>query len=217
MVPVDIAFVLYDNLTALDLVGPYETLAGHRSVTPRFVADRTGPVRADSGLTLYADTVFEDLPSPDVVVVPGSSHWSAALRRGPLLDWLAAVHPGTTWTTSVCTGSLLLAKAGLLTGRPATTHWGARDTLAGLGAEVSEARVVVDGRIITAAGVSAGIDMGLTLAARLWGEDTARVAQLMLEYDPRPPFDAGSPAGAAGPTIAAARRILAAQQRRAGD
>jgi transcriptional regulator GlxA family with amidase domain len=205
---VDIAFVLYDELTALDLVGPYEALAAHPAVRPRFVADRTGPVRADSGLTLFADTAFDELPRPDVIVVPGSSRFRTSLTNTALLTWLRSASPGATWTTSVCTGSVLLAAAGLLTGRPATTHWGARDVLAEYGVDVRDERVVRDGDVITAAGVSAGIDMGLTLAALLWGEDVARVVQLMLEYDPRPPFDSGSPERATPETLAAAGSLL---------
>lgn len=204
----DIAFVLYDDLTALDLVGPFETLAGLPEVTPRFVADRTGPVRSDNGLTMVADTVFADLPRPDVIVVPGSSRWQAALSNTALLDWLAAAHPTATWTASVCTGSTLLAKAGILAGRPATTHWGTRAALAALGADVRHERVVRDGSVITGAGVSAGIDLGLTLVAEIWGEEVARVVQLMLEYDPRPPFDSGSPEKASPETIAAVGGLL---------
>ncbi|GAB3466379.1 DJ-1/PfpI family protein [Actinophytocola sediminis] len=204
----DIAFVLYDSFTALDLVGPYETLSGHPSVSPRFVAERTGPVRADNGLTVYADVTFAELPRPDVIVVPGSSRWAAALTDTALLDWLAAAHPTATWTASVCSGSTLLAKAGILTGRPATTHWGVRATLAELGAQVSHERVVRDGSVITGAGVSAGIDLGLTLAAELWGAEVARVVQLMLEYDPRPPFDTGSPEKATPTQLATATAIL---------
>jgi transcriptional regulator GlxA family with amidase domain len=119
-----------------------------------------------------------------------------------LVDWLASAHTTATWTTSVCTGSTLLAKAGILDGRPATTHWGARDLLASLGAVVRHERVVRDGSVITGAGVSAGIDMGLTLAAELWGEETARAIQLFLEYDPQPPFDSGSPEKASPETLA---------------
>jgi transcriptional regulator GlxA family with amidase domain len=207
----DIAFVLYDDLTALDLVGPYEALGGQPSVTPHFVADRTGPIRADSGLIMHATATFADVPRPDVIVVPGSSRWSAALSNTALLDWLAAAHPSATWTASVCTGSTLLAKAGILTGRPATTHWAVRDELASLGALVRHERVVRDGSVITGAGVSAGIDLGLTLAAELWGEEVARLVQLMLEYDPRPPFDSGSPEKA-GPRLLAVANTLFGNQ-----
>jgi transcriptional regulator GlxA family with amidase domain len=205
---VDIAFVLYDDLTALDLVGPYEALAGHPSVRPHFVADLVGPVRADSGLTLHADTTFDQLARADVIVVPGSSRWRDALTNTALLTWLRSVSPTATWTTSVCTGSVLLAEAGLLTGRPATTHWIAREALAGYGVDVRDERVVRDGQVVTAAGVSAGIDMGLTLAGLLWGEEVARVVQLLLEYDPQPPFDSGSPERATPETLAAAASML---------
>lgn len=198
----DIAFVLYDNLTALDLVGPYETLSWHPAATPHFVAEQTGPVYTDNGLVMHATTTFADLAAPDVIVVPGSSRFVDALEDTVLLDWLRAAHPHATWTASVCTGSTLLAKAGILTGRPATTHWGARELLGSLGAVVSHERVVIDGSVITGAGVSAGIDLGLTLSAEIWGEEAARAVQLMLEYDPRPPFDSGSP-DKAGPELMA--------------
>ncbi|MER6990723.1 DJ-1/PfpI family protein [Saccharopolyspora hirsuta] len=201
----DIAFVLYDGFTALDLIGPYEVLAGPPGATPHFVAADRGTVVCDSGLPVRPTTTFAELTRPDIVVVPGSSQWRTALERTELTSWLAAVHPTTTWTASVCTGSTLLAKAGVLTGRPATTHWAARDALAELGAQVSTDRVVVDGDVITGAGVSAGIDMALQLAARLWGEDSAKLIQLALEYDPQPPFDAGSPEKA-GPELTAAIR-----------
>ncbi|MER5394188.1 DJ-1/PfpI family protein [Saccharopolyspora sp. NPDC002686] len=201
----DIAFVLYDRFTALDLIGPYEVLAGPDSTTPHFVAATRDTVVCDSGLPIQPTTTFAELTGPDVVVVPGSSQWRTALEHTELIDWLAAVHPTTTWTASVCSGSTLLAKAGILDGRPATTHWAVRDALAELGARVSTDRVVVDGDVITGAGVSAGIDMALLLAARLWGEDAAKLIQLALEYDPQPPFDAGSP-DKAGPELAAAVR-----------
>jgi transcriptional regulator GlxA family with amidase domain len=213
---VDIAFVLYDNLTALDLVGPYETLAWHPSATPHFVAEETGPVHSDNGLIMHATTTFGDLPSPDVIVVPGSSRFVEALADTVLLDWLSAAHETATWTASVCTGSTLLAKAGILTGRPATTHWGARELLGSLGAVVSHERVVIDGSVITGAGVSAGIDLGLTLSAEIWGEETARAVQLMLEYDPRPPFDSGSPEKADPELLAKVGALLSGQPTQAG-
>ncbi|GLW07206.1 glutamine amidotransferase [Microtetraspora sp. NBRC 13810] len=189
----DIAFALYTHMTALDLTGPHETLAHLAGVDAHYLAARPGPVRCDSGLQITATGVFADLPRPDVIVVPGSGRWREVLEeQGELVDWLAAAYPHTTWMTSVCTGSTLLAKAGILTGRPATTHWGAREDLRALGAEVSNARVVVDGNVITAAGVSAGIDMGLTLVSRLWDDEAAQAAQLFLEYAPEPPFESGN-------------------------
>ncbi|GLZ11920.1 glutamine amidotransferase [Actinomadura sp. NBRC 104425] len=204
----DAAFVLYDNMTALDLIGPADAIAAMPEVTAHFVAARPGPVRCDSGLVIQADTAFDDLPRPDLVVVPGSSTWDAALDNEPLLAWLAAAHPTAVRTASVCTGSTLLAKAGILTGRRATTHWLARDLLADLGAVVSTERVVVDGDVITAAGVSAGIDMALTLIADLWDADRAQLVQLMFEYAPRPPFDAGSPETAPPQVVAYARGMF---------
>jgi transcriptional regulator GlxA family with amidase domain len=209
----EIAFVLYDGLTALDLVGPYETLAGHPTVTPRFVAAEAGPVRADNGMTLVADTTFADLPRPEVIVVPGSSRFMQALEHTALTDWLASASPTATWTTSVCTGSTLLAKAGILDGRPATTHWAARELLASLGAVVRNERVVRDGSVVTGAGVSAGIDMGLTLAAELFGEETAKAVQLLLEYDPQPPFDSGSPEKASQDTLVRLGTLLSGGER----
>jgi transcriptional regulator GlxA family with amidase domain len=206
----DAAFVLYDQMTALDLVGPYEILAGHPQVAPHFVASRIGTVRCDNGITLYADATFDELPNPDLIVVPGSSHWRTALDNDELIGWLAAVHPAATRTISVCTGSTLLAKAGILAGRRATSHWTVRDALAAYGAVVSTERVVIDGDVITCAGVSAGIDMGLTLAASLWGESTASAIQLALEYDPQPPFDNGSPEKARPEIVAAVRAALSA-------
>lgn len=204
----DTAFVLYDQMTALDIVGPYEVLAGHPLVTPHFVAQHTGDIRCDNGLVLHADTTFDDLPDPDLTVVPGSSRWRTALADERLIGWLAATYPAATWTTSVCTGSTLLAKAGILAGRRATSHWTARDTLTESGAMVSAERVVIDQDVITSAGVSAGIDMALTLAALLWGEPTAGTIQLALEYDPQPPFDYGTPEKAPPEIVAAVKAAL---------
>ncbi|WP_248961690.1 DJ-1/PfpI family protein [Sphaerisporangium perillae] len=204
----NVAFVLYDQMTALDMIGPYEVLAGHPQVMPHFVAARAGGVRCDNGLTLQADVGFDEMPAPELIVVPGSSHWRRALDDEPLIAWLAATCPTAGCTVSVCSGSTLLAKAGILAGRPATTHWAVREVLAAYGAIVSTERVVVDKDVITCAGVSAGIDMALTLAARLWGESTAKAIQLALEYDPRPPFDCGSPDKAPPEIVAAVRTLL---------
>jgi transcriptional regulator GlxA family with amidase domain len=190
----DIAILLYDRFTALDAIGPYEVLSRLPGWTLTFVAAEPGPVQTDNGrLTLLAERSLAGLPSPDIVLVPGGPGEVAERAGGPALEWLRTAHATTTWTTSVCTGSLILAAAGLLTGRRATSHWLAMDTLRGLGATPTSERVVFDGKIVTAAGVSAGIDMALSLAAKIAGDDVARAIQLGIEYDPQPPFDSGSP------------------------
>jgi transcriptional regulator GlxA family with amidase domain len=193
----EIAILLYDRLTALDAIGPYEVLSRLPGANASFVAVEPGPVRTDNGmLTLVAEGSLADASAPDIVLVPGGPGEVAARAGGAALDWLRAVHERSTWTTSVCTGSLILAAAGLLEGKRATSHWLALEQLRQLGAEPVSERVVFDGKIVTAAGVSAGIDMALTLAATIAGEEVAQAIQLGIEYDPQPPFDAGSPAKA---------------------
>jgi transcriptional regulator GlxA family with amidase domain len=201
-----IAFLLFDHFTGLDAVGPYEVLSRLPGAEAVFVAERRGPVRADTGaLAVVADAAVDEVPSPDVVLVPGWSgaRQTALLSAGPVRDWLRAVDATTTWTTSACTGSVVLASAGLLVARRATTHWLAVDELRRFGAEPVDERVVFDGKYVTAAGVSAGIDMALALAARIAGESTAKAIQLGIEYDPRPPFDAGSAATAPAEIVTA--------------
>ena len=189
-----IAIVLFDRFTALDAVGPYETLGRLPDAETVFVAERTGPVRSDTGaLAITADRALAEVPAPDVVVVPGGPGQTPQMENGVLLDWLRGADANSTWTTSVCTGSLLLAAAGLLEGRRATSHWLALEHLRRFGAEPTGERVVTDGKYVTAAGVSSGIDMGLTLLGRIAGDDHARAVQLLTEYDPQPPYDAGSP------------------------
>ncbi|QCX80234.1 Isonitrile hydratase [Streptomyces sp. YIM 121038] len=189
-----IAIALYERFTALDAIGPYQTLSGIPDAQVVFVAERTGPVRDDSRqLALVADKTFDEVPSPDVLVVPGGPGQSDQMDNAPLLDWLRAADATSTWTTSVCTGSLALAAAGLLGGRTATSHWLALGELAKLGVTPSEERVVFDGKYVTAAGVSSGIDMGLALVGRIAGDERAQTVQLITEYDPQPPYDAGSP------------------------
>ncbi|MFI5805208.1 DJ-1/PfpI family protein [Streptomyces sp. NPDC051561] len=206
-----IAIVLYENLTVLDAVGPYDTLGHLPGADVVFVAEQAGPVRNDRGhLSLIATKSFDEVTSPDIVIVPGGPDRSAQLDNKPLQDWLRAVDPTTTWTTSVCTGSLALAAAGLLDGRRATTHWLAREDLAALGAEMTVERVVFDGKYVTAAGVSAGIDMGLMLAEKIAGEFAAQSIQLMVEYDPQPPHEAGSPEKAPAELVAHWRAQAAA-------
>jgi transcriptional regulator GlxA family with amidase domain len=190
----DVAILLYDRFTALDAVGPYETLSRVPGAQVTFVAATPGLLRTDVGsLAIQVDAGLDDLPAPDVVVVPGGPGQVLPMGEPATLAWLQAAHEHSTWTTSVCTGSLILAAAGLLDGVRATSHWLALDLLGALGAVPVAERVVFDGKIVSAAGVSAGIDMGLALAARLAGDEVAQAIQLGIEYDPQPPFDAGSP------------------------
>ncbi|HCB06970.1 MAG TPA: DJ-1/PfpI family protein [Nocardioides sp.] len=188
-----IAVVLYDRMTALDAVGPLEVLRFLPDADLELVAETAGPVRTDSPLQVIATTSYDKCPQPDVVVVPGGPGTAAALGS-PLVPWLQRVHAATTWTTSVCSGSLLLAHAGLLAGAPAASHFAVLDLLPGLGAARSDERVVVDEEhhVMTAAGVSSGIDMALVLAERLSDRTTAEAIQLVIEYDPQPPRDAGA-------------------------
>ncbi len=192
-----IAFALYDQFTALDIIGPFNVLAYGPSVQPVFVAASADPVAADVGTPrLIPDLTFEQCQRPDVVVVPGGPGSRRIAELQPLVEWLRAVHPTTRYTTSVCTGAFALAAAGILDGLRATTHWSSLERLADYGVVPVSERVVQQGKVMTAAGVSAGIDMGLTLAAELWGVETAQSLQLANEYDPQPPFDAGSAASA---------------------
>jgi putative intracellular protease/amidase len=192
-----IAIGLYDDFTSLDAMGPFQVLSSLPGAEVTFVAAQAGPVTDDSGfLTVTARKSFDELPDPDILLVPGGLTTGTLVPDHPIVAWIARAHPKTTWTTSVCTGALLLAGAGVLKGVDATTHWAAMDDLARLGATPVSERVVRRGKIVTAAGVSAGIDMALTLAAEIAGPDYARTLQLMMEYDPQPPFDAGSPAKA---------------------
>ncbi|MGW6502787.1 DJ-1/PfpI family protein [Nonomuraea angiospora] len=189
-----VAIPLYPRFTALDAVGPYTVLAFAPGWTVTFVAAEPGPVTDDRGtLTLTATASYEDLPRPDVIVVPGGPGTFDAMADEALLGWLRQAHEHSRWTTSVCSGSFVLAAAGLLEGLAATSHWGVLDMLRQYGAEPVSERVVTEGRIMTAAGVSAGIDMALTLLAQATDEITAQSVQLVIEYDPHPPFDAGSP------------------------
>ena len=199
----EIAFVVYDGFTGLDLVGPYEVIGGWPDARLRFVATAQRPVTADSGLTVVPTDTPDSCPPPDLVVIPGSSRPFGPFEDRALLDWVRQVANSATWLASVCTGSGVYAAAGLLKGRRATTHWAFRDVLASMGVDVSSDRVVIDAPFISGAGVSAGIDMALTLTARVHGPDLARQIQLMMEYGPQPPFDAGSPEKA-GPELVAA-------------
>jgi putative intracellular protease/amidase len=188
-----IAVALFEGVTALDAVGPYEVLQRLPGAEVVFVGHSKGELRTDNGfLGLVVDRTFDELPDPDIIVVPGGVGTRALVDDSAILDWIRKAHETTQFTTSVCTGSLLLAAAGLLRGRTAATHFAARHLLVKYGATPSEDRVVFEGKIITAAGVSSGIDMALHLAERLADATTAMALQLMIEYDPQPPFDAGA-------------------------
>ena len=198
-----VAIALFPRVTALDAVGPYEVLQRVPSLDVVFVGHRRGEVRTDNGmLGLTCDAEFDEVARPDVLLVPGGVGTRALLRDTAMLDWIRQVHPHTLFTTSVCTGSLLLGAAGLLEGLTATTHWSAQDVLASLGALYLPERVVehLPRRIITAAGVSSGIDMALRLVELLVDRQAAEASQLMIEYDPNPPFDSGSLAKASEST-----------------
>ena len=189
-----IAILAFDRLTALDAVGPYEVLSRLPDARVDFVAAEPGHVSTDTRmLTLIVERSLDDAPSPDVVVVPGGFGSRAAMNDERTLDWVRGAHVGSRYTTSVCTGSFVLAAAGLLEGLEATTHWNYYDVLERHGARPVARRVVEQGKIVTAAGVSAGIDMALVLAERIAGTEVAQAIQLAIEYDPEPPFDTGSP------------------------
>ncbi|MET0237686.1 MAG: DJ-1/PfpI family protein [Kibdelosporangium sp.] len=209
-----LAFVLYPGMTALDVIGPYEVLRSMPEAEVRFIAGTTGPVLTDSGvLALSATHTYAETPAPDLVLVPGGSTGTqGAMTDQALLAWLRAVHPGATWITSVCSGALVLAAAGLLQGLPATTHWVVQSTLGQFGAlPQPDKRIVLAGKIATAAGVSAGIDLGLWLVGQIHGQDEAERIQLEIEYDPQPPYDTGHPSKATDAMLDQVRsKLLAA-------
>jgi transcriptional regulator GlxA family with amidase domain len=193
-----IAIGVYPGFAALDAVGPYAVLANLPGASVVLCAERTGQLTDEHGqLRVDIDRNFGDVPAPDVLLVPGGLATRRLAAAGtPIVEWIRAAHATTTYTTSVCTGALLLGAAGLLQGRRATTHWLAYEHLRAHGAEPTEERVVTDGKVVTAAGVSAGIDLALVLAGRLGGREVAQAIQLGIEYDPQPPYDAGSPSKA---------------------
>jgi putative intracellular protease/amidase len=191
---VQIAIFLYDRFTALDAIGPYEVLSRLPGAEVRFCAVEPGPQTTETRmLTIVAEDSLSDLPKPEILLIPGGYGTRALLDDEQVLDWIRAAHETSEWTTSVCTGSLLLGAAGILRGLRATCHWLALELLRDFGAEPTSERVVEQGKVITAAGVSSGIDMALRLAQLIAGDDVAQAIQLGIEYDPQPPFDAGSP------------------------
>ncbi|MGO9735322.1 DJ-1/PfpI family protein [Mycobacterium sp.] len=206
-----IAIVTYPGCTALDFIGPYEVLRRLPDAEVRFVWHEPGPVTADSGvLVIGATHSFAETRSPDVILVPGGMTAVERTQDEALLDWVRQAHRSATWAASVCTGSIILAAAGLLNGKRATSHWLALPMLRALGANaLSDERVVHEGQIVTSAGVSAGIDLALWLAGRIAGDDRAKVIQLSIEYDPQPPFDSGHTSKASAETKAAATALMA--------
>jgi putative intracellular protease/amidase len=205
---VNIVIPIFDRLTALDAVGPYEVLSRPHGWTVSFVADEPGPKRTETDmLALIADHALTDIPEPDIIVVPGGYGTRDLMHDETLIEWLRHAHEHSQWTTSVCTGSLLLAAAGILDGLEATTHWMALDALADYGAIPVSRRVVRQGKVITSAGVSSGIDMALTLVAEIAGPERAQAIQLGIEYDPQPPFNSGSVAKAPAEIVDAFRAV----------
>ena len=208
-----IAIGLYPEFTALDAIGPYQVLTQVPGVDVVLCAARTGRLSDDNGLLhLDVEHTFEDVARPDVLLVPGGFITRKLARDGdPIVDWIARANEHTTYTTSVCTGALLLGRAGILDGLDATTHWYAYDELASYGARPTEQRVVRQGKVWTAAGVSAGIDLALTLVAEVWGPEVSQAIQLGIEYDPQPPYDSGAPSKA-DPDILALVRAISAEK-----
>jgi transcriptional regulator GlxA family with amidase domain len=205
-----IAIVVYPGFTALDFIGPYEVLRNLPGADVRFVWHEPGPISADSGVLLIGAThSFDEAPSPDIILVPGGMTTMEHARDEKLLDWVRRADQTSTWTTSVCSGSMILAAAGLLEGRRATSHWLMVPMLKPFGVEaVGDQRIVHEGKIVTAAGVSAGIDLAMWLFGEICGEAKAKAVQLAIEYDPQPPFDSGHVSKASAATKAAATAQL---------
>jgi transcriptional regulator GlxA family with amidase domain len=205
-----IAFVAYPGFTALDMIGPYEVLRQLPDAEVRFVWHEAGPITADSGvLVLGATHSLAETPSPDVILVPGGPSTPVHARDEVLLDWLRQAHQTAAWTASVCSGSVILAAAGLLKDKRATSHWVSLPALRAFGATpVADERIVHEDNIVTSAGVSAGLDLAFWLAGQIAGEGRAKAIQLAIEYDPQPPFDSGHMSKASVTTKAAAVALL---------
>jgi putative intracellular protease/amidase len=205
-----IAALLFDKITVLDVIGPLEALSWLPGAEVVWVGPRKGPIRAaPTGVSLNVEHSFDEVPSADVLVVPGGPGVRPLLKDEAALAWIRRIHATTQWTTSVCTGSLLLGAAGLLEGLEATTHWNASAALAGFGARYVEKRVVPQGKIVTSAGVSSGIDMALWLIGRIAGDEQAKMVQLAIEYDPQPPYDSGAPSKASASVLERSRAHVA--------
>lgn len=211
MDPMEIALLVYDKLAPLDAVGPYEVMRNVPGWDVRLVAKEKGEVRSEDGsLALVADHALAEVTEPDLVLVPGGKGSRPLMQDEALLEWLRQVDRSTKWTTSVCTGSLLLGAAGLLEGKRATCNWLVLDALRQFGADPVGGRYVVDGKTVTAAGVTAGIDMALHLVSLELGPEVAQAIQLGIEYDPDPPFDSGAPHKAPPEIVDLVRSVAAA-------
>jgi len=205
-----VAILLYQGVTALDAVGPWEVLSRMPNTDVRFVCKELGPVVTEGGaLLLGASHTLAETQSPDLVVVPGGTTTPGQMVDDEVLDWLRKVHEATTWTTSVCTGALMLGAAGILKGLPATTHWYKMGVLKIMAASPRrDQRIVRSGKVVTAAGVSAGIDLALWLAGEICGRARAEAIQLVIEYDPHPPFDSGHMSKASEETQKLAKQMM---------
>jgi cyclohexyl-isocyanide hydratase len=210
----DIAFVLFPNVTQLDVTGPVQVLSRLGNASVHLVSRTTDPVMTDAGFSINPTCTYEACPEPDIVCVPGGAGADDAMLDNELIDWLRQVSTGADWVTSVCTGSLVLGAAGLLQGKKATSHWLSRPMLADFGAIPVAERVVVDGKFVTGGGVTAGIDFALSLTAMIRGEEHAKLVQLSLEYDPQPPFRSGSPDDADQVIVDRVRELTRSSQSR---
>jgi putative intracellular protease/amidase len=207
-----IAIPLYDGFTALDAIGPYEVLSRLPDSRVIFVGTEAGPYKTDNGmLTILAEASIDEVANPEILCVPGGWGTREAIDDERLVSWIRRAHEASEWTASVCTGSLLLAAAGVLDGLNATSHWLELGTLEEMGARPTGQRVVQEGKVVTAAGVSSGIDMALFLVAKIAGDEFAQTIQLLIEYDPQPPFDAGSPDKAPAEVVERLRELVAAR------
>ena len=204
-----IAALIFDKITVLDIVGPTELLSWVPGSEIVWVGKEIGPISAaPSGLSIAAKRTLDEVSDADILIIPGGPGVRLLLEDREVLDWVQSIHATTKWTTSVCTGSLLLGAAGLLKGLDATTHWNAAAVLESYGATYREKRVIPQGKIVTSAGVSSGIDMALWLIGEFAGDDAAKEAQLCIEYDPQPPYDAGAPSKATPQVIENARATV---------
>jgi transcriptional regulator GlxA family with amidase domain len=189
----EIAVLLFDDVNALDVIGPCEVLSKIPDTAIKYAAKEPGPKKTDAQLKIIADYALSDISKPDILLIPGGQGIKSILGEEEIINWIKSCHKTTKWTVSVCTGALVLGAAGILKRLKATTHWISLPKLKDLGAKPQKERVVIDGKVITCAGVSAGIDMALTLTSLIAGQTTAQTIQLAIEYDPAPPFDSGSP------------------------